>query len=65
MTGAVAAALARGLPLRDALVLGAAAGSTNYLRHGLGTGRRTVIESLARHVRVRDWDPTRPDAAAA
>jgi 1-phosphofructokinase len=66
MTGAVAAALARGLPLRDALVLGAAAGSTNYLRHGLGTGRRVVIEQLARHVKVRDWDPTtHPDAAAA
>jgi 1-phosphofructokinase len=61
MTGAVAAALARGLPLRDALVLGAAAGSTNYLRHGLGTGRRAVIESLARHVKVRELS----DAAAA
>ncbi len=60
MTGAVAAALARGIPLRDALVLGAAAGSTNYLRHGLGTGRRSVIESLARHVRVQELH----DAAA-
>ncbi len=65
MTGAVAAALARGLPLRDALVLGAAAGSINYLRHGLGTGRREVIESLARHVAVRDFSPGRSDQAVA
>jgi 1-phosphofructokinase len=64
MTGAVAAGLARGLPLRDALVLGAAAGSTNYLRHGLGTGRRAVVEQLARHVRVRDWrNPRTPTRA--
>ena len=40
MMGAVAAGWARGLPLREALVLGAAAGSANFLRHGLGTGSR-------------------------
>ena len=40
MMGAIAAALARGLPLREALVLGAAAGAANFLRHGLGTGTR-------------------------
>jgi 1-phosphofructokinase len=53
MTGAVAAALTRGLSLREALVLGAAAGSGNFLRHGLGTGRRAVVEELAQHVAVR------------
>lgn len=53
MMGAIAAAWARGLPLREALVLGAAAGSGNFLRHGLGTGRRTVVEELARHVAIR------------
>ena len=40
MTGAISAAWARGSPLREALVLGAAAGSANFLRHGLGTGKR-------------------------
>lgn len=53
MTGAVAAALALGRPLREALVLGAAAGSGNFLRRGLGTGHRDVVEQLARHVTVR------------
>jgi 1-phosphofructokinase len=53
MTGAVAAGWARGLPLRDALMLGAAAGSANFLRHGLGTGRREVVEQLLRHVVTR------------
>jgi 1-phosphofructokinase len=53
MTGAIAAAWARGLPLREALVLGAAAGGVNFLRHGLGTGRRDVVERLARHIVTR------------
>lgn len=53
MMGAIAAAWARGLPLRDALVLGAAAGSANFLRHGLGTGRRKAVKELATQVAVR------------
>ncbi len=53
MMGAIAACLARGLPLRDALILGAGAGAGNYLRRGLGTGRRAVVEQLARRVTVR------------
>jgi 1-phosphofructokinase len=53
MMGAVAAAWARGLPLREAMVLGAAAGSANFLRRGLGTGRREIVERLARRVTVR------------
>ena len=55
MMGAIAAAWARGLPLREALVLGAAAGAGNYLRHGIGTGRREVVEQLATHVVARPW----------
>jgi 1-phosphofructokinase len=54
MTGAIAATLARGGSLREALVLGAAAGSANFLRHGLGTGRRAVVEELAERVAVRE-----------
>ncbi|HSC01658.1 MAG TPA: PfkB family carbohydrate kinase [Solirubrobacteraceae bacterium] len=53
MTGAIAAGWARGLSLRDALMLGAAAGSANFLRHGLGTGHRDVVEQLLRHVVIR------------
>ena len=53
MTGALAAAWARRMPLREALVLGAAAGSGNFLRHGLGTGRRETIEELTGRVVVR------------
>lgn len=61
MMGAIAAAWARGLSLRDALVLGAAAGSVNFLRRGLGTGKRAAIEELATRIVVR---PLRADAAA-
>jgi 1-phosphofructokinase len=57
MTGALAAGLARGLPLRDAMVLGAAAGSGNFLRHGLGTGKRETVQELARTVVVRPVNP--------
>lgn len=53
MMGAIAASWASGLPLRDALAVGAAAGSANFLRRGLGTGTRTVVEELARQVVVR------------
>jgi 1-phosphofructokinase len=53
MMGAIATAWARGLPLRHAVVLGAAAGSINFLRRGLGTGRRAAVEELARGVVVR------------
>ncbi len=50
MMGGLAAAWATGLDWRRALVLGAAAGAANFLRHGLGSGSRPVIEDLARRV---------------
>jgi 1-phosphofructokinase len=68
MMGAIAGAWAHGLPLRESLVLGVAAGSGNFLRHGLGTGRRATIEELAKRVVVRplaDPAPTRSATAAA
>jgi 1-phosphofructokinase len=53
MVGALAAALARGLEHEEALRLAAAAGATNFLRHGLGTGSRDVVEDLVERVELR------------
>jgi 1-phosphofructokinase len=53
MMGAIAAGWARGMCFRDALVLGVAAGSVNFLRRGLGTGRRAAVEELASRIDVR------------
>jgi 1-phosphofructokinase len=50
MMGALAVAWARGAPWQEALVLGAAAGAANFLRHGLGTGAREVVEELTASV---------------
>jgi 1-phosphofructokinase len=52
MMGALAAGWAQGLGWERSLILGMAAGATNFLRHGLGTGSRTVVEDLAGRVRV-------------
>lgn len=65
MMGAIAAAWAQGQPLRPALVLGAAAGSVNFLRHGLGTGQRDVIEEMAQRIEVRDPAGSRGGAKTA
>jgi 1-phosphofructokinase len=54
MMGALATALARGLDWEPALRLGAAAGAANFLRHGLGTGSRAVVEQLAERVVIRE-----------
>jgi 1-phosphofructokinase len=53
MVGALAAGLARAMEFEDALRLGAAAGATNFLRHGLGTGSRAVVEDLVQRVELR------------
>jgi 1-phosphofructokinase len=53
MVGALAAALARGLDWEQALRLGAAAGAANFLRHGLGTGSRSVVDELVERVELR------------
>jgi 1-phosphofructokinase len=52
MMGAIAAACAQGSRLRDAIVLGTAAGAANFLRHGLGSGSRQVVEELLPRVQV-------------
>ena len=53
MTGAIAARLAAGDAMLTAITAGAAAGAANFLRHGLGTGDRELIERLAARVRVQ------------
>jgi 1-phosphofructokinase len=53
MTAGIAAALAQGADLDDALRLGAAAGVVNVTRHGLASGQRETIERLAEHVVIK------------
>ena len=53
MLGAMAAAKADGADLERMLVLGAAAGAACFLRHGLGSARKPVIEQLAERVELR------------
>lgn len=52
MMGALAARLAAGDELDQALVLGAAAGAASFLRHGLASASREVIEELAGRVEL-------------
>jgi 1-phosphofructokinase len=53
MVGAMAAALAQGMELEDVVRHGAAAGATNFLRHGLGTGSRAIVDDLLKRVELR------------
>jgi 1-phosphofructokinase len=53
MVGAIAAGFAQGMGFEDALRHGAAAGATNFLRHGLGTGSRAVVDDLVKRVELR------------
>ena len=53
MMGGLAACLASGREWEQTLRLGAAAGAANFLRHGLGSGSRAVVEDLARQVELR------------
>jgi 1-phosphofructokinase len=56
MMGALAVALARGDPLEQALALGAAAGAANFLRRGLASATRDVVEELMPRVAVAPLD---------
>jgi 1-phosphofructokinase len=53
MMGGLAACMANGLGWEETLRLSAAAGAANFLRHGLGSGGRAVIDDLARRVELR------------
>src|SRR5215204_1143383 len=52
LTAAIAASLAAGDDLRDAVRLGAAAGALNVTRHGLGTGDAEAIRRLSEQVEI-------------
>jgi 1-phosphofructokinase len=54
MMGALAACMAAGLGWEETLRTGAAAGAANFLRHGLGSGSRSVVEDLAQRVELRE-----------
>jgi 1-phosphofructokinase len=54
MLGAMAAARAEGLPIERQLVLGAAAGAACFLRRGLGSAHREIVEDLAKRVELRE-----------
>jgi 1-phosphofructokinase len=56
MVGALAATLARDMDIEEALRWGGAAGATNFLRHGLGTGSRDVVSDLYPRVELRSLD---------
>ncbi|HXW57866.1 MAG TPA: PfkB family carbohydrate kinase [Solirubrobacteraceae bacterium] len=55
MMGALAAAWAGAQSFERALILGAAAGAANFLRHGLGHASREVVEELAAAVKLEPW----------
>lgn len=52
MMGGIAAAWAAGQDWLATLTLGTAAGASNYLRHGLGTGLRSVVDQVMSEVRA-------------
>ena len=54
LTAGLAAGIARGDSVRDAVTLGAAAGAMNVTRHGLGSGDVEVITQLRQKVQVRE-----------
>jgi Fructose-1-phosphate kinase and related fructose-6-phosphate kinase (PfkB) len=65
MFAALGVALAGGRSLIDAMKLGAAAGTLNATRSGLGTGNPLDIERMLDHVRVRELDGLEDAAVGA
>lgn len=55
MMGALTAAWACGGSFERALAVGAAAGAANFLRHGLGSASRDVVERLVDGVTLEPW----------
>lgn len=53
MTGAVAVGLSRGMPMEDALRLGAAAGAASVTRRGLASGQPDAVSAILDHVELQ------------
>ena len=53
MTAGLAAGLARRLSMTETICLGAAAGTLNVTRHGLGSGERDAIEHMVGQIELR------------
>ncbi len=53
MMGGLAACMATGVEWEEMLLTSAAAGAANFLRNGLGSADRAVVEDLARRVELR------------
>ncbi len=56
MMGGLAAYMADGRSWEETLRIGAAAGAANFLRHGLGSASRSIVEDLSRRVELRPID---------
>ena len=63
MTAGLAAGLAKGLNMVDALRLGSAAAGLNVTRRGLATGDRREIERLADHIELEEMERTGDEPA--
>jgi len=55
MMGALTASWACGASFERALAVGAAAGAANFLRHGLGSASREVVDRLVGSVTLEPW----------
>jgi 1-phosphofructokinase len=53
MMGGLAACMAKGCGWEETLRIGAAAGAANFLRHGLGSADRAVVDGLAQRVELQ------------
>jgi 1-phosphofructokinase len=65
MLGALAGSWAAGATFEHALAVGAAAGAANFLRHGLGSASREVVESLLGSVQLNELAEGHPFTPAA
>ncbi|MCW2633555.1 MAG: 6-phosphofructokinase [Pseudonocardia sp.] len=59
MTAGVAASLARGEPLHNALRVGAACGAVDLVRRGLGTAGHIGVQAMAERVELCPWEGQR------
>ena len=63
LTAGIAATLARGGTIEEAVALGAAAGALNVTRHGLGTGEAETVHKLRELVSIHPLESEQSGAA--